>query len=90
MALVTRPDEGRRFFAVLKNSFFFGCAIIVLVALQVGASYLSFQHFLGEDWPVGLLFMFSVPGLALVMVLYFIWFHRQRKAHPSHLENLGK
>lgn len=75
---------------VLRNPFFFSCAIIVLVSLQVGTSYLSFQYFLGEDWPLGLLFMFFVPGLALVMMLYFIWFRRQRMVHPSNLENPGK
>ena len=74
---------------VLKNPFFFGCAIIVLVALQVGMSYLSFQCFLGEDWPLGLLFMVFVPGLAFVMLLYFIWFRRQRMSHPSKSKNAG-
>jgi len=63
---------------VLKNPFFFGCAIIVLVALQVGTSYLSFRSLLDGDWPLGILFMFSVPGLALIMVLYFIWFRKNR------------
>jgi hypothetical protein len=67
---------------VLKNPFVFGCAIIVLVALQVGTSYLSFQCFLGGDWPLGLLFMFFVPGLAFLMVLYFIWFRRKRRLTP--------
>jgi len=63
---------------VLKNPFFFGCAIIVLVALQVGTSYLSFHSFLEGDWLPGLLFMFFVPGLAFIMVLYFIWFRKER------------
>ena len=63
---------------VLKNPFFFGGAIIVLVALQVGMSYLSFRSFLEEDWLSGILFMLLVPGLALIMVLYFIWFRKNR------------
>ena len=63
---------------VLKNPFFFGCAILVLVALQVGTSYLSFRSFLEGDWLPGLLFMLSVPGLACIMVLYFIWFRKER------------
>ena len=63
---------------VLKNPFFFGGAIIVLVALQVGMSYLSFRSFLEGDWLSGILFMLSVPGLSLIMVLYFIWFRKNR------------
>jgi hypothetical protein len=63
---------------VLKNPFFFGGAIIVLVALQVGMSYLSFRSFLEGDWLPGILFMLLVPGLALIMVLYFIWFRKNR------------
>jgi len=90
MAVVPQADEGRRFFVLLKNPFFFGCATIVLVALQVGTSYLSFQCFLAEEWPTGLLFMFFVPGLASIMLLYFIWFRRQRMVHPSKLENPGR
>ncbi len=67
---------------VLKNPFLFGGAIIVLLALQVGMSYLSFQSFLGGDWLLGILFMVLVPGLALIMVLYFIWF-RKNKLSPQ-------
>ena len=63
---------------VLKNPLFFGCAIIVLVALQVGTSYLSFCAFLEGDWLLGILFIFFVPGLAFIMVLYFIWFRKER------------
>ena len=74
----------------LKNPFFFGSTIIILVALQVGTSYLSFQRFLEGDWLLGLLFMLCVPGLALIMLLYIIWFLRQRRPHPSNLVNSGK
>ena len=63
---------------ILKNPFFFGCTIIVLAALQVGTSYLSFHSFLEGDWLPGLLFMFFVPGLAFIMVLYLIWFRNER------------
>jgi hypothetical protein len=63
---------------VLKNPFLFGVAIIVLVALQVGMSYLSFRSFLEEDWLPAILFMLLVPGLALIMVLYLIWFRKNR------------
>ena len=63
---------------VLKNPFFFGGAIIVLVALQVGMSYLSFRSFLEGDWLPAILFMLFVPGLSLIMVLYFIWFRKNR------------
>lgn len=75
---------------ILKNPFFFAGAIMVLVALQVGTSYLSFQCFLGKDWPLGILFMLCVPGSALIMLLYLIWFRRQRMTHPSNLKNPGK
>ena len=75
---------------LLKNSFFFGSAIMILVALQVGTSYLSFQRFLEGDWLLGLLFMLCVPGLALIMLLYLIWFRRQRRPRPSNLVNSGK
>ena len=75
---------------VLKTPFFFSCSIIILVVLQVGASYLSFQRFLEGDWLLGLLFMLCVPGLALIMLLYLIWFRRQKGPHPSNLVNSGK
>jgi len=63
---------------VLRNPFFFGFAIIVLVILQVGMSYLSFRSLLEEDWLLGILFLFFVPGLAFIMVVYFIWFRKNR------------
>ena len=62
---------------ILKNPFFFGCTIIILIALQVGASYLSFHFFLEGDWLLGFLFLICVPGLAFLMVLYFIWFRKK-------------
>jgi uncharacterized membrane protein len=68
---------------LLKNPFFFAFAIIVFVALQVWTSYLSFYSFLEGDWLPGFLFLFLVPLLALLMVLYFVWFRRQRMAKPS-------
>ena len=72
---------------VLKNPFFFGALIIVLFALQVGASVLSFQSFLEGEWLRGLLFLLVVPALAILMVLSFIRFRRERMDHPSNLKN---
>jgi len=66
---------------ILKNRFFFGCAVIAFVALQIWTSYLSFHSFLEGDWVRGFLFLFLVPLLAFLMALYFFWF-RQNKLSP--------
>ena len=63
---------------VLKNPFFFGCTIIVLAALQVGTSYLSFRSFLEGDVFLAFLFFLFVPGLGSLMVLYFLWFRKNK------------
>ena len=75
---------------VLKNPFFFGAVIVVLFALQAGASYLSFQSFLGGEWLRGFLFLLAVPALAFLMVLSFIRFRRERMDHLSGPENPKK
>lgn len=67
---------------LLKNPFFFGCTIIVFLAVQVATSYLSFHFFLEGDWLLGFLFFLFVPGLAFLMVLYFLWF-RKNKLSPQ-------
>jgi hypothetical protein len=67
---------------LLKNPFFFGCTIIVLAALQVGTSYLSFHSFLEGDVLLAFLFFLFVPGLGFLMVLYFLWF-RKNKLSPQ-------
>ena len=62
---------------ILKDPFIFGCTVIIFIALQIGASYLSFHSFLQSDWLLGALFLICVPGLAFLMVLYFIWFRKK-------------
>jgi len=63
---------------MLKNPFFFGSTIIIFIALQVLASYLSFRSFLDGNFLPGFSLFLLVPGLAFFMGLYYIWFRKRR------------
>jgi hypothetical protein len=64
----------------LKNPFCFGLSICVIIALQVGAAFISFRYFLDGDLIIGFACFFLVPFLALIAGFYFFWFRTQRKA----------
>jgi hypothetical protein len=66
------------FLLLLKNPFFFGFTLIIAIALQVWASYLSIHSFLAGDFLLGFSFFLLVPSLAFLMGLYYIWFRKKR------------
>jgi hypothetical protein len=67
---------------LLKNPFFFGLSIFVLIALQGGISFFSVLFFLEGNLILGFVCFFIVPLLALIIGLYYVWFRKQRKV-PS-------
>lgn len=79
-------SEATEGFLVLKHPLVFGIIFVVLIGLQVGASYMSIRSFLKGDYLSGLAFFVSVPLLGLLMGLYYVWFRKFRSPHgPSGL-----
>ena len=64
---------------LLKNPFFFGLSIFVVLAVQVGISFFSVRSFLEGDLMLGFVCFFIVPLLALIVGIYFVWYRKQRK-----------
>jgi hypothetical protein len=73
---------------LLKNPFFLGFTILIAIALQVWASYLSIHSFLDGNLLLGFSFFFLVPALAFLMGLYYVWFRKKRFLQKS-LSNKG-
>jgi hypothetical protein len=63
---------------LLKSRFFFGLAVVICISLQIWISYISALSILDGDLIVGFSLFLLVPLLGIVMVLYFLWFRRQR------------
>jgi hypothetical protein len=63
---------------LLKNPFFFALAVVICISLQIWISYVSARSILDGDLMVGFSLFLLVPLLGIVMVLYFLWFRRQR------------
>ena len=63
---------------MLKNPIVFGILILLIVALQIVASYLSAASFFEDDIILGLSFFLFVPILGLILGLYIIWFRKQK------------
>lgn len=73
----------------LKNPFFFGLAVVICISLQIWISYISARSILDGDLIVGLSLFLSVPLLGIVMVLYFLWFRRQRTPKPPRWKSMS-
>ena len=67
---------------LLKNPFFLGLTVVICISLQIWISYVSARSILYGDLIVGFSLFLLVPLLGIVMVLYFLWFRRQRAAKP--------
>ena len=67
---------------VLKNPFFFGLALVTCISLQIWISYVSALSILDGDLIVGFSFFLLVPLLGVLLVLYYLWFRRQRAPKP--------
>ncbi len=63
---------------LLKNPIFLGLAVVICISLQIWISYVSARSILDGDLIVGFSLFLLVPLLGIVMVLYFLWFRRQR------------
>ena len=63
---------------LLKNPFFFGLAVVICISLQIWISYASARSILDGYLIVGFSLFLLVPLLGIIMVLYFLWFRRQR------------
>jgi len=67
---------------LLKNPIFLGLAVVICISLQIWISYVSARSILDGDLIVGFSLFLLVPLLAVFMVLYFLWFRRQRAPKP--------
>jgi hypothetical protein len=65
---------------LFRNPVIFGLVILIIVGLQVAASYLSVTSFLNNDLLTGLSFFLLVPILGLALGFVIIWF---RKPHSG-------
>jgi hypothetical protein len=63
---------------LLKNPIFFGLAVVICISLQIWISYVSALFILDGDLIVGFSLFLLVPLLGIIMVLYFLWFRRQK------------
>jgi hypothetical protein len=68
---------------LLKNPIFLGLAVIICISLQIWISYVSACSILDGDLIVGLSLFLLVPLLGVLMVLYFLWFRRQKASLSS-------
>jgi hypothetical protein len=67
---------------LLKNPIFLGFAVLIFISLQIWISYVSARSILDGELIVGFSLFLLVPLLGIVMVLYFLWFRRQRAPNP--------
>jgi hypothetical protein len=63
---------------LLKKPFFFGLAVVICLSLQIWISYVSALSILDGDFIRGVSLFFLVPLLGVLLVLYYLWFRRQR------------
>lgn len=68
---------------LLKNLFILGSGIIIFIALQVWASYVSVHSFLDGDFLLGFSFFLLVPSLAFLMGFYYVWFRKKHSLQKS-------
>jgi hypothetical protein len=68
---------------VLKHPIFLVLAAIICVSLQICISYVSARSILEGDLITGLSLFLLVPMLGVLLVLYYLWFRRQKETHPS-------
>jgi hypothetical protein len=68
---------------VLKHPIFLVLAAIICVSLQICISYVSARSILEGDLITGLSLFLLVPMLGVLLVLYYLWFRRQKATGPS-------
>jgi len=74
--LIKNPALGAEL--LLNKPIFLGLAIVICIPLQIWISYVSARSILDGDLIAGFSLFLLVPLLGISMVLYFLWFRRQR------------
>lgn len=67
---------------MLKNPIALGLIAMLMVGLQIAASYMSVISFFEDDIVLGLSFFLFVPILGLILALYIIRFRKQKTPNP--------
>jgi hypothetical protein len=68
---------------LLNKPSFLGLAIVICFSLQIWISYVSARFILDGDLIIGFSLFLFVPMLGVLLVLYFLWFRRQRASVSS-------
>jgi hypothetical protein len=72
----------------MKRFIFLVLAAIICIALQIWISYVSARSILDGDLIVGFSLFLLVPLLGVLLVVYYLWFRRQKATEPPD-DNLG-
>jgi membrane protein DedA with SNARE-associated domain len=67
---------------LLKHPIFLILAATICVSLQIWISYVSAHSILEGELITGLSLFLLVPMLGLLLVVYYLWFRRQRAPKP--------
>jgi hypothetical protein len=67
---------------LLNKPSFLGLAIVICFSLQIWISYVSARFILDGDLIIGFSLFLFVPMLGVLLVLYFLWFRRQKAPKP--------
>ena len=68
---------------LLKHPIFLVLAAIICISLQIWISYVSARSILEGELVIGFSLFLVVPMLGLLLVLYYLWFRRQKATKPS-------
>ena len=68
---------------LLKHPIFLVLAAIICISLQIWISYISARSILEWDLITGLSLFLLVPMLAILLVVYYLWFRRQKGTKAS-------
>ena len=68
---------------LLNKPIFLGLAVVICIPLQIWISYVSAFSILDGDLIVGFSLFLLVPLLGVLLVLYYLWFRRQRASLSS-------
>jgi hypothetical protein len=67
---------------LLNNPIFLGLAVVICISLQIWISYVSACFILDGDLIIGFSLFLLVPLLGILLVIYYLWFRRQRSPKP--------
>ena len=67
---------------LLNKPIFLGLAVVICISLQIWISYVSARFILDGDLIIGFSLFLLVPLLGVLLVLYYLWFRRQKSPKP--------